>query len=200
MQLPARDRDVVGWERLLLLRRRARNAPDQVHERRAVYGREFTGQLEAAPGIVVSAHHRAPQSESAKCTGNHHTTDASSVRGPRPTRSAARTDTGVPAPWKARAIARVRSHVHHHAHQRRVLECIGTPLTEPVSLKAATGIAGSVHHRGEGWRPPPGSSRRPGGHDEDWLRWRSPERTRAVNPLPTDRRQAARETTPLTSG
>ncbi len=27
------------------------------------------------------------------------------------------------------------------------------PLTEPVSLKAATGIAGSVHHRGEGRRP-----------------------------------------------
>ena len=70
------------------------------------------------------------------------------------------------------------------------------PLTEPVSLKAATGIAGSVHHRGEGRRSPPGSSRRLGGHDEDWLRWRSPERTRAVNPLPTDPRQAARGTTP----
>ena len=36
---------------------------------------------------------------------------------------------------------------------------------------------------------PPGSSRRLGGHA-----------TRAVNPLPTDRRQAVRGTTPLTSG
>ena len=54
----------------VLLRRRARNAPDQVNERRAGYGRDLAGQLEAAPGIVVSAHHRAPQTESAKCTGN----------------------------------------------------------------------------------------------------------------------------------
>ena len=60
----------MGWERLLLIRRRARNAADEVDERRAGYGRELTGQLEAAPGIVVSAHQRAPQAESAKCTGN----------------------------------------------------------------------------------------------------------------------------------
>ena len=70
MQPPARDRDVVGWEPVGKLRRRARNASDQVDERRAVDGREFTGQLEAALGIVVSAHHRAPQTESAECTGN----------------------------------------------------------------------------------------------------------------------------------
>ena len=38
MQLPDRDRDVGGWERLLLLRRRARNAADQVNQRRAGYG------------------------------------------------------------------------------------------------------------------------------------------------------------------
>ena len=47
--------DVGGWERLLLLRRRARNAPDQVDKPRARYGRELAGQLEAAPGIVVGA-------------------------------------------------------------------------------------------------------------------------------------------------
>ena len=74
-------------------------------------------------------------------------------------------------------IARVRS--HHPS--RSPATGHGTPLTEPVSLKAATGIAGSVHHRSEGRRPPPGSSRRLGGHA-----------TRAVNPVPTDRRQAAR--------
>ena len=49
-----------------VLRRRARNAPDQVGEGRNVYGRDLAGQLEAAPGIVVSAHQRAPQTESAK--------------------------------------------------------------------------------------------------------------------------------------
>ena len=38
-----------------LLRRRARNAADQVDKPRARYGRELAGQLEAAPGIVVGA-------------------------------------------------------------------------------------------------------------------------------------------------
>ena len=67
---PGPRQDVVGWERLLLFRRRARNAPDQVDERQAGDGRDLAGQLEAALGIVVSAHHRAPQTQSAKCTGN----------------------------------------------------------------------------------------------------------------------------------
>ena len=35
---------------------------------RAVYGRHLAGQLEAAPGIMLLAHHLAPQTESAKCT------------------------------------------------------------------------------------------------------------------------------------
>ena len=48
----------------------ARKATEQVGERRVVDGRDLAGQLEAAPGIVVSAHHRAPQTESAECTGN----------------------------------------------------------------------------------------------------------------------------------
>ena len=30
-------------------------------------GRDLAGQLEPAPGIIVSVHHRAPQTESAKC-------------------------------------------------------------------------------------------------------------------------------------
>ena len=41
----------MGWERLLLVRWRARNAPDQVNERRVVCGHDLAGQLEAAPGI-----------------------------------------------------------------------------------------------------------------------------------------------------
>ena len=53
-----------------LLRRRARNAPDQVNQRHTVDGRDLAGQAEAAPGAVLSAHHRAPQTESAECTGN----------------------------------------------------------------------------------------------------------------------------------
>ena len=52
----------------VLFRRRARNAPDQVDERRAVHGCDLAGQLEAAPGTVVSAYHRAPPTESAECT------------------------------------------------------------------------------------------------------------------------------------
>ena len=67
MQLPARDR--TSWAGSpSVLRRRARNAPDQFDERRAVDGCDLAGQPEAAPGIVVSVHHRAPQTESAKCT------------------------------------------------------------------------------------------------------------------------------------
>ena len=33
-------------------------------------GVTLAGQLEAAPGIVVSGHHQAPQTESAECTGS----------------------------------------------------------------------------------------------------------------------------------
>ena len=61
---PATGRRGLGARRQL--RRRAGHASEQVHERRAVYGRELASQLEAAPGIVVSAHQRAPQTESAK--------------------------------------------------------------------------------------------------------------------------------------
>ena len=60
----------MGWEPVGNSGGGARNAADQVNQRRAVYGRDLAGQLEAAPGIVVSAHHRAPQTQSAKCTGN----------------------------------------------------------------------------------------------------------------------------------
>ena len=67
---PGPRQDVVGWERLLLLRRRARNAPDQVDQRRAGDGRDLAGQREAAPGIMLLAHHRAPQTESANCTSS----------------------------------------------------------------------------------------------------------------------------------
>ena len=63
---PRQGRRGLGARRLL--RRRARNAPDQVGERRTVDGRDLASQPEAAPGIVVSVHHRAPQTESAKCT------------------------------------------------------------------------------------------------------------------------------------
>ena len=67
---PGPRQDVVGWERLLLFRRRARNAPDQVDQRRAGDGRDLAGQREAAPGIMLLAHHRAPQTESATCTSS----------------------------------------------------------------------------------------------------------------------------------
>ena len=67
---PGPRQDVVGWERLLLFRRRARNAPDQVDQRRAGDGRDLAGQREAAPGIMLLAHHRAPQTESANCTSS----------------------------------------------------------------------------------------------------------------------------------
>ena len=58
--------DSSGLTSASYFRRRARNAADQVNERRAGYGRDLAGQREAAPGIVVSVHHRAPQTESAK--------------------------------------------------------------------------------------------------------------------------------------
>ena len=87
--------------------------------------------------------HRRPSRRSAQVT--HHTTDVSSVRGPRP--------------WgPTQAFPR-------HGGRGRLgasgVTCTITltsdgswnPLTEPVGLKAATGIAGSVHHRGEGRRP-----------------------------------------------
>ena len=68
MHLPDRDRDVVGWEPVGCSGGAPGTRPTRSMERRAVYGRELTGHLEAAPGTVVSTHHRAPQTESAKCT------------------------------------------------------------------------------------------------------------------------------------
>ena len=65
---PATGRRGLGARRPL--RRRAGNAPDQVDERRAVDGRDLAGQPEAASAIILSAHHLAPQTESAECTGN----------------------------------------------------------------------------------------------------------------------------------
>ena len=54
---PTRGSVLAPWVcmRRRLLRRRARNAPDQVHERRAGYGRELTRQPEAAPAHRVTA-------------------------------------------------------------------------------------------------------------------------------------------------
>ena len=57
------------------------------------YGRDLAGQPEATPG------HRGTADRVGEVT--HHTTDVSSVRGPRPTRSAARTQVGVTAPRMA---------------------------------------------------------------------------------------------------
>ena len=85
---PGPRQDVVGWERLLLFRRRARNAPDQVDQRRAGDGRDLAGQREAAPQRRLASccwriiGRRRPSRRTAQVA--HHTTDASSVRGPRP--------------------------------------------------------------------------------------------------------------------
>ena len=143
-----------------LFRRRARNAADQVDERRTGYGRDLAGQLEAAPGIVVSAHHRAPEGESAK--PHHTTTDASSVSwvpSMGPTR-------GVPAPWRASVrlscgqLGRVRSHVHHHAHQRRVMEPADRTGQSESSELASQGLSIIVAKAGR----PRHTSREPAPH------------------------------------
>ena len=79
----------------VLLRRRARNAPDQVDERRLWMGVTWPVQLEAAPGIVVSGHHQAPQTESAECTGSS-SHDCRPFVGP-----VHGAQHSVPAPWRA---------------------------------------------------------------------------------------------------
>ena len=96
----AAPRPATGTSWAGKLRRRARNAARP--GRRAPdlgYGRDLAGQPEAAPGIILSAHHLATADRVGKVT--HHATDVSSVRGPRPTRSAARTQVGVTAPRMA---------------------------------------------------------------------------------------------------
>ena len=137
---PRQGRRRLG-EVVAVFRRRARNAPDQVDERRAVYGRDLAGQPEAAPGIMLLAHHLAPQTESAKCTGKLITPlDASSVPGPRPWTTAQHR--------RSRAMEGAGDCARPESPPITLTsDGSWNPLTEPVSLKAATGIAGSVHHR-----------------------------------------------------
>ena len=114
---PRQGRRRLG-EVVAVFRRRARNAPDQVTSAGLCMGMTWpvSSQRRMASQRLCIIGHRRPSRRSARVT--HHTTDASSVRGPRPW--------GPPQAFPRHGgrgrIGRVRSHVHHHAHQRRVME------------------------------------------------------------------------------
>ena len=112
---PATGRRGLGarW----LFRRRARNAPDQVTSAGLCMGVTWpvSSQRRMASQRLCIIGHRRPSRRSARVT--HHTTDAPSVRGPRPW--------GPPQAFPrhgGRGRLRASGVTTHHAHQRRVME------------------------------------------------------------------------------
>ena len=110
---PRQGRRGLGARRQL--RRRAGHASEQVHELRAVYGREPGQPARSGPWHCGVGASTGTADRVGEVT--HHTTEASSVSwapsmGP---------NTGVPAPWRAGRL-RASGVTTHHAHQRRVME------------------------------------------------------------------------------